>query len=887
VRQWDAFVARLRSLVYRDRVETELDEEIRFHLEKEIEQRVREGLSPEEARHQSVLRFGAVQSLKEECRDARGLEFLDHFMRDSRHAIRRLARDWRFSALAVLIMALGIGVNTAIFSFVNSALFRTQPFQDPDRLVDIYQNAGPSSEPQATAYPVYKEMGRYSEVFTSVGAVAQGSVRYDDKDGAIRSGLVEYITSSYLTTVGLRPALGRWFTPEEDGAKPILVGLLGYHIWQTQFAADPGVVGRTIRVSGTPVAIIGVGPASLNSTLNVGLVTNLWLSVSSLPVLQTDYPPDTLTSPQRLTFMVKARLRGGAGVPQAQAAMDALAASLRLGPANGKAQPARIISVLGSVQIHPGVDPILTAVAAFLMAVVALLLAIALSNLTTLLLVRGVSRTKEFSVRLALGATRAQLVRHMLTENLLLAAAGGFMGCFLAWAGIRYLGTLDLPITFDVSLDYRVLAFAIATSLLAGILVGLGPALRTTRGTLNVNLRDEGAESFGRSRWLNLKNALVVFQVAASVVLLTVAGLLVRSVSNMRSDLGFATKTVALLETDAQYATASPVAAKGIYEELLRRIQSLPGVQSAALANSPPIEGFEGNRPLLFDGDPLTEGIPIYWTWAGPGYFETLQVPILYGRSLDSTDRPGATPVAVINETMARRFFGTSNAVGKSFRYESEPTTLVEIVGVVRDTNTAGPGDGPRPTFYRSTVQNSTPTPLVLIRFSGDATSQIPALIETLHQTDPRLPVLLAKTLDQHITDSWVAPAVAAGSMTGLGILGLALACLGLYAVVDFAVSRRTHEVAIRMALGALRKDVVWLVAREAVGLVSVGLVLGLAIAAAATQVLASVLVKVSTIDSVTFASVAVMMALVGMAAAYLPTRKAAQADPLAALRHS
>jgi len=568
-----------------------------------------------------------------------------------------------------------------------------------------------------------------------------------------------------------------------------------------------------------------------------------------------------------------------------------------------KEDPGKGIAVFASsdVRIHPQMDALLAPLASVLLGVVGLVLAIACSNLATLLLVRGAARAKEVAVRLALGATRGQLVRHLLTESLLLSAAGGLAGCILAWWGIRSLSALDLPIVVDLSLDYRVLTFALALSLGTGVAFGLAPALKATKIDLLSTLRDGGEARSSEYRWLSLKNALVVFQVAVSVVLLGGTSLALQMLIAARTQpAGFAIDGVAILETDARYAGYSATEASNVYEELRRRVAAIPGVESAVLARGLPMQ--TAGMGLVIEGAGTAAGpVVVAGTiWAGAGYFDMLRIPILYGRALDERDRSDTPRVAVISETMARQYFGTGNAasaVGRRFRFEADTNSWMEVIGVARDTGTADRGGDlvdPTPQlFYRSFTQWDLPPNTVLAQTSLDAAGLVGAMQRELRGLNVTLPVVSAKTMAQYLDDSLLAPKAAATLLGGLGALGLCLAGIGLYAVVAFAVSRRSREIGIRMALGARSQQVVWTVAREVAVLVGVGTGVGLTLALLA--ILALRLVTVSTpgvslyrptADPVALLSIAAFMAMVGLAAAYLPARRAARMDPLVALRH-
>jgi putative ABC transport system permease protein len=841
---------------------------------------------------------------KEVGRDARGQGAIDALLRDTRHAVRRLARDWRFTAAAVLILGLGIGANTAVFSLVNATLFRQQSFADPGRLVDIYQNASNPGGIDASSYPAYLDVAAYTDVFASTTAVLVPlGVNYLDQ-GALRPGVAEHTTATYLSVLGLRPSLGRWFVATEDTPGAAVVAVVGYEAWTRKFGADPSVIGRTIRIEGVPVTIVGVGPKAHRGTINIGLVTDFWLPISSLPALGA--PPRTLERrPAEAAFFVKGRLRDGVTVAQAQAAMGIL--GTRLASAYPKEDPGKGIAVYASsdVRIHPQMDGLLTAVMSLLLVVVGLVLAIACSNLATLLLVRGTARAKEVSVRLALGATRGQLVGHLLTESVLLSVAGCITGCLLAWWAIRSLAALDLPIVVDLNLDYRVLTFAAGISLVTGVAFGLAPALKTTRIDLAPTLRGDGETGSAEHRWLTLKNALVVFQVAVSVVLLGGTSIFLQMLSAAQTGRGgFAIDGIAMLETDARYAGYSTTALDAVYEEIRRRVAALPGVRSAVLTRGLPMQ--EVGVPVVVEGATATPGPDVASRfagaiWAGPGYFDMLRIPILFGRALDERDRRDTPRAAVISETMARQYFGadnTANAIGRRFRLEWDTTANVwiEVVGVARDTGTADlQGDLVDPTpqlFYRSFTQWDLSPTTVLARTSLDAPGLVGAMQRELRAVNVTLPVISAKTMAQFLEESLVAPKAVATSLGGLGALGVCLAGLGLYAVVAFAVSRRSREIGIRMALGARSQQVVWTVAREVALLVGVGTGAGLTMTLLAILALRAVTVPTPgislyrpTADPLALLSVAGFMAMVGLAAAYVPARRAATMDPLSALR--
>jgi macrolide transport system ATP-binding/permease protein len=911
MRAWDIVRSRLRSIFFRGGRESDLNEELQLHLERETERLQATGLSRDDARLQARRLFGGVEQIKEASRDARGTAAVDTLARDVRYGIRRLIRDWRFTTAAVLILGLAIGANTAIFSVVNAVLFRNPPFADPDRLVDIYQN-DPAGKPLIViSTDAYKAMAEYRDIFAATMASSIPiPIRYLH-EGAVRSGTVEFATASYLEVLGRRPSLGRWFEQAEDLPGAPLVAVVGYQAWTRVFRSDPSVIGRTVRMAGMPVTIIGIAPVDHRGTLDMGLVTDFWLPITRLRDLNPQMPAARESTAIVAPLLVKARLREGATVPQAQAAMDVLGRRFEVDYADyykrapgGEFALGKGITVVptADVRLHPQADVPMMALASLALSVVGLVLGIACSNLATLLLVRGAARAKEVAVRLAIGATRRQLIRHLLTESLLLSLAGGIVGSLLAWWGMRVLQGVELPITIDLTLDYRVLAFAIALSLVTGVAFGLAPALKATRVDLLPTLRDEGLQPLEHRR-LTLKNALIVVQVAVSVLLLGGTSVFLQLLAETRAlRVGYAVDGVAMIETDARFAGYSAAAAGNLYDDILRRIAALPGVQSAALSYGPPME--PTGVPIIVEGtDPNQRpSATPSMLWAGPGFFETLQIPLLDGRFIDARDRPDTPGVAVITETMARQFFGGVDAVGRRFRDASESDAWIEVVGVVRDTasRSASPDNvmARLPSiFYRSPIQSRLQPTTVVARTSGDASALVGAMQRELRAVDVSLPVMTATTMAQTLEQAQAAPAMIATFLGALAGLGLVLSSIGLYAVVAFAVARRSREIGIRMALGARSQQVVWSIARGVAGMVAVGTGIGLWL-----SVLLMLLMRTSsgeanigignldvyrpTIDPLALLAIAAVTTAVGVVAAFVPGRRAARMDPNLALRH-
>jgi predicted permease len=694
---------------------------------------------------------------------------------------------------------------------------------------------------------------------------------------------------------------------EEQPGAPV-VAVLGHQTWTRVFRSDPTVIGRIVQFGRVPVTIIGVGPANHRGTLDIGLVTDFWVPVTALRDLN---PIPAASAADRIIapLFVKARLRDDATVAQARAAMDVLARRFEtdypeMFRNEGEFALGKGITVIPTtdVRVHPQADLPFMAIASLVLVVVSLVLAIACSNLATLLLVRGAARAKEVSVRLALGATRRQLIRHLLTESLLLSLAGGVAGSILAWWAMRSLQRIELPLTIDLALDYRVLAFAIGLSLVTGVAFGLAPALKATKLDLLTTLRDEGMPPLDRRR-LTLKNALIVVQVSVSVLLLGGTSIfLQQAAASAARPVGYAVDGVAMVETDAGFAGYRSGAAANVYAEILRRTASIPGVQAAALSHGLPMRG-QGVSLVVEGADSAarTAAVPSM-IWAGPGFFDTLRIPVLYGRVFDERDRAGAPSVAVLSETMARGYFGTVNAVGRRFRRQHEPNVWTEVIGVVRDTApdvSAGDGFVRKPqVLYRAYAQEGLAPTTVVARTSGDAAALVAAMQRELRAVDVTLPVMTARTMAQDLESAQTPPKTIATFLGALGVLGLLLASIGLYAVVSYAVARRSREIGIRMALGARSQQVVWSIARGVAGLIGVGTIIGLGLSVLVMLVLrasssgeanigiGNIDVYRPHIDPVALLAIAAVTAAVGVLGAFVPGRRAARMDPLVALRH-
>ncbi len=815
---------------------------------------------------------------------------IDMIVQDLKYALRALRKTPIFTVTAVMIIALGIGANTAIFSAVNAVLFRPQPFENPEELVEIYQDSD-EGDPNSTSYPAYCDIAAHNDLFSSVAATFDFPVSLQGDDG-LRPALVEYATASYLPMLGLVPSAGRWFDPAEDEVGAGAFAVVGHRAWVTRFGQDPNIIGRAVRVNGAPVTIVGIGPRDYNGMIS-GVAVDFWLSISSMQPVEGAFSAGTLERRQDHWFQVRARLEAGVTPAEAQTAMTALAA--RLAEEFPNLNAGRDITVYSSadVRVHPAVDASVIPAAAGLMAIVGLVLVIACSNLAILLLVRGASRARDMSIRLAIGANRTQLTRQFLSESVLLSAAGGVLGYLVAgWAldlAMTYQLPGGVPAVLDIGLDGRVLAFTVVLSLGTGFAFGLAPALRASRADVMSALRDEGETlSLGR-RWFGLKNALVVFQVAVSVLFLVGAGLFIRSLTKAeRIAPGFSVDDVAFMEIDATQAGYGFEESQALYRDLFDRIRSTPGVRNATMASAPPIGG-RGSSTMIVEGYVSPEGtgaLELPFAFVGPEYFDTLEIPIVRGRAFTAEDREGGPPVMIVNETFAERYWGSTDVIGRRIRHQAAEDSWMEVVGVAGDTKVREVVEPTRSIFYKPFDQSPSASVSFIARSEGDVATIVPGLKSALDSLDSGVPILRTRTMSEHIGESLAISRISAAFLSAFSLLALGLAGLGLYAVVSFGVAERSTEVGIRMALGARSAAVVWMIVREVMTIVAVGLVLGLVLGVAAMSGMTTLLYGVSALDPITLAGVAGLLALVAGVAVYIPAQRTVAGDPLTALRH-
>lgn len=875
--------------------------------------------------HQSLPGFGGPKQAKEQHRNARGLPFLDTLLQDLRFALRMLRKSPGFTSVAVLTLALGIGANTAIFSLIDAALLRSLPVRDPQRLVVFQWTAHKSpnlkghynymSCPAANAgatgkrgcsfsYPMFEQFHSTQEAFSNVTALA-GDVALNLRGNGPTAFLQgEMVSGDYFETLGVGAALGRTFGPSDDspGAPPVAV--LSYGYWQSAFASDPAAVGKTVWLNNVPVTIVGVAAKGFPS-IDPARVRSLWLPLSVSPQIGLDLfgsisgdHPSLKAGDDLWWVYVVARLKPGITLSQAQAVTSALFDNDVLDKTKEffKAEDAPRLVLVPASQAISGLRERFSSPLTILMIAVGMVLLVACANVAGLLLARSSTRQREFAVRLALGAGRAKIARQLLTESLLLSLAGGAAGILLAyWSEqslVSFMSRGGLwPSHLAVHLDPRVLAFTVAASILTGILFGLAPAFRGTRLDLTPALKESPlalAAGATPRRWLNLGSGLVVAQVALASLALSGAGLLVRTLENLKSiNPGFDTRNILLFRMDPSLNGYSGERSKTFYAELLARLQAIPGVLSATYSFDDLLSGNAWTTSFAIEGESYNTTLSTLGLNAGPKYFETMGIPLMAGRIFTSQDYslPPDTKwePAIINEAFARTFFKDQNPLGQHITGTGHRGVSREIVGIVGDTKFLNVRNEMAPTLF---VPAGGGEAVFEVRTAVNPRTIIPAVHSTVSQLDSNLPLFSVKTETEQIDRSFFQERMIARLSSFFGALSLLLACIGLYGLLSYEVSRKTREIGVRMALGARPSDVLRFIVCQGVGLSAFGAVLGILGARGATRYLASLLYGVRPFDPLTFLAVALLLGLVALAACYLPARRASRVDPMIALRY-
>jgi predicted permease len=889
-------------LFHRRKYEEELEKELRFHLDQHTSDLIARGYSPEEARRQARLTLGGPEQVKEMCRDARGTRWLRDLLRDLRYGVRILAKQPGFTAVAALALALGIGVNTAILSAVNGFVLRPLPVEKPAELLAPYWGKKTDTEVWGQfSYPNYVDLREQNKSFSDLCAwmetsagVSSGESRKagDDEHAEVVWG--ELVSGNYFDVMGVKPTLGRTFLPEEvrtPNTHPVTV--ISHSLWQRRFNADKGVAGKTIYLNGQPFTVIGVMPESFLGSMFY-LRHSFWTPL--MMAQKFGRRAEWQTDRSYALFNLYGRLKPGLTMAQAEMDLNQVAGTLaQLYPKNNADTKIQLTTELNGR--YTDATNIIRYGGFLALCVSGLVLLLACANVANLMLARATTRAREIGIRLAIGASRGRIVRQLLTESVLLALLGGVLGWALAYWGADVIRAsfppVPYPVSFDFAPDGYVLKWMLVVSLLTGVIFGLAPALLASRANLVAVIKGgEARTSRSRRRW-NLRGALVVAQVTISIIVLICAGLFIRSLRKaLETDPGFRTDNLVTMMINPRLLGYDQKAIWRFFPELLHRIETQPGVRTAALTDELLLQAGDLSRgPIVKEGEadpPPNQGIISACSFVSPKYFDTVRTPLLLGRDFTDHDTADAPPVVVVNEEFARQFYGSAEqALGKRFRF-AQGTPLMEIVGIAKDGLYRNLYEDRRPYMFLPVYQqpHAGVTLLISAQSAGDLQAVAESARREIGQMDARLPVFGVMMAEENMAIPYWGPRLAAGAASTFGVLALVLATMGLYSVMTYAVSQRTREIGIRMALGAQVRDVLRLIVSQGVRMVFIGIGLGLMGAFALTRVFASLLLGVGTTDSVTFVGVAVLLVAVALLACYIPARRAARVNPLVALRH-
>ena len=894
----------------RDERERDVEREIRAHIELEEEEQRERGLSPGEAPYAARRAFGNVTILREVMHEMWGWASLERLGQDLRYAVRMMGKNPGFTAAAVLSLALGIGGNTAIFSLMNAVMLRSLPVTEPDQLALFGKgqwtgitDGMPDHSWQLFSYPFYRDAQRNNDVFSSVASMMSlpNDTRVAVGGGEPEPVRARLVSGTYFDVLGVKATAGRTFSDAEDqtpGAYPVAV--MSYSWWQRRFARDPSVVGRTLTIGHTDFTIVGVAAPEFFGT-TVGESPDLWIPLA----MNGQVPPawggeKSMGDPLFQCLYIVGRLKPGVSMAQANAQVNVLFKQSLRNIAGGKLSEKDESSIRkASILLTPGgrglshlrqqySNPL-----RMLMTAVGLVLLIACANVANLLLARAANRSREIAVRLSVGAGRVRLIRQMLTESVLLALVGGAAGIgFAAWAGrllVKMVSTGSQALPLHVAPDTTVLLFTTLLSVATGILFGLAPALRATRVDLSSSLKDARSGGLTRSR-NTLAKALIVSQVAFSALLLTGAGLFMHSLANLRNvNTGFVKDNVLLVGLDTAFLGFKDDDARltGIYRQVEQRVAEVPGVRAASFSMFTFEPGawttgaYANGRPALPQSQREVHGNVV-----GPGFCDAMGLPVILGRPFGPGDTDKSPRVAIINETMARMFFGGESPIGLRFGLSPEKSNEYEVVGVVKDAKYESLRETPTPMAFYPDAQHLQFLGNLVVRYRGDTHGMIPAIRQAIAQANARLPIADVRTLADQVDSTLAGDKMMARLSMFFGMLAMALASIGIYGVLSYAVARRTNEVGLRMALGAPRGNVMWLIMREVVLLVAIGLAIGIPAAIVSQRLVSGLLYGISGADPVSLGMAAAVLAAVAACAAYLPARRASLVDPTVALRY-
>ena len=889
-------------LLHRKKHEAELEEEIQGHLRMAAQERVEQGVSTDQARASAVREFGNVTLIKETTRDMWGWGWLETLLQDIRYGLRAMRRNPGFTLVTVLTLGLGIGANTAIFSLIDALMLRMLPVRNPGQLVELLHRYPGEPRMNGFSRQSYEHFRDHNHVFS--GLIGDMPSHFQVRGEGLEAETVdgEYVAGDFFPVLGVKPAIGRLIGPQDDqiGAVGSAVAVVSWSYWKSRFNQDPGILGKQITVENVPLTVVGVTRREF-----VGLTPwsrpDVWVPLAMEPVI--DHP--TRLAPGHMGLALIGRLRPGVSIEQARAEMSVLFQfTVEEMTKNSKDPLWRQLKIelapagAGLSTLRDNfAKPLL-----YLMALVGLLLLIACTSIASMLLARAVARQPEMALRVSLGAGRFRLLRQLLTESLLLSATGSLLGVLLAYLGAKTLLriiTSGRPIVgmpahleIDVHPDLHVLLFTAGVALLTGVLFGLAPAWTTFASATSPSLRERGTGGETRLQRLFGKS-LVVAQVALSVVLLSAAGLFVGHLWDLQHrNLGFRRDHVLLVTLDAKRSEYKGEQLSHLYQELLGRMEAIPGVRSATLSGMTPISGAGAASFANVEGHPEKPEDRRYvaLNWVAPKYFETYGTRLLAGRDFNDQD-PGGPRVAIINQAMARYYFADGNPLGKRFWLDRDwkgfgPDKTYEIVGMVGDAKYSDLGEPTPRTIYFDAFQEGQAPPHFALWTSVNPAAVAPEMRRLVRETAKTIQVSQVTTLDDQV-DASIVPERLIGLLSGFcGALGSLLAVIGLYGLLAYTVARRIHEIGIRMALGAQASDVRWMVMMAGLGWLVIGVGIGVVASFGLGRVLQNRIWGLNSANPLTLAAVALLLTAVGLVACYIPARRATKVDPMVALRY-
>ena len=872
-----------RRTLGRPQLESEMETEIRFHVDAYTEDLERQGVSRSEAVRRARIEFGAIENTKEECREATGAMLLENFLQDLRYGARSMRRAPGFTAVAVIALALGIGANAAIFSVVNAVLIRPLAYKDSDRLVTILNNGdGP------VAVANYIDWRDQSQSFETMAAADYWSANLTGVDTPERL-LGLKVTQNLLPMLGVQPLLGRLFVEGEDRVGAEHEVILSYKLWQRRFSSDPKIVGKTVLLDGNSYAIVGVMPRGFRFSPFWATRAEMWAPNAF---------GDRVYSRGNNSLRIFARLKDGVSLEQARAEIAGVTARLEHQfPGTNREV---VVTPLKEKVVGKIETPLLV-----LLGAVGFVLLIACANVAHMLLAQAAARQKEIAVRTALGARRFRMVRQFLTENLLLASLGGGVGLLLAIWGTRALVALspaNIPRLESVAIDGRVASFLLAVTGLTSVAFGLVPALQASAVNLSDTLKEGGRGASDGIRRNRLRSFLVASEFTLALILLIGAGLMIRSFLALRAvDPGFNPHNVlSMVVSVAGSKEAEPGRRAIFYRELLEKVRALPGVESAGGINHLPLAGDMWGWPFVIEGRPKPrpgESPSAVYRIATPGYLQAMRIPLLQGRDIAGTDDVNAPGVVLINEEAARTYWPKENPIGKHIAFTNEPNPPVwlTVIGVTKDAKEGDWAVKPYPEVYLAAFQNREYLEsmaghfeyiTLIARTSGDLGMLASTIKDTVWAIDRNLPVSEVITMDQVVDMANEQPRF---EMLLLGVfagVALVMAAVGMYGVMSYSISRRTHEIGIRVSLGASRSGILVLVLRQGLLLALAGSAVGIVGALLLARLMSKLLFGVPPTDPLTFVGVAVLMLIIALIASYIPARRATRVDPIVALRY-